>query len=122
MNKKEILDAHKRRKGKIEVVPKMPLRNRRDLSIAYTPGVAEVSKAIAKNKKLALLYTMKANTVAVVSDGSAVLGLGNVGPEAALPVMEGKAVLFKDFANVDAFPISRIRSHLMEKNITRSHL
>lgn len=90
--------------GKIEVNSKKKL-TKKNLSILYTPGVAEVSKAIAKNKKLSHEYTIRRNTVAVISDGSAVLGLGNIGPEAALPVMEGKALLFKELAGVDAFPI-----------------
>jgi malate dehydrogenase (oxaloacetate-decarboxylating) len=81
------------------------IKSKQDLSLAYTPGVAEVSRAIAKDKKLARTMTLKANSVAVISDGSAVLGLGNIGPEAALPVMEGKAVLFKEFAGIDAYPI-----------------
>lgn len=84
---------------------KASIKNRRDLSLAYTPGVAEVSRVVAKDSKLAKVYTLKKNTVAVVSDGSAVLGLGNIGPYGAIPVMEGKAVLFKEFADVDAFPI-----------------
>ncbi len=91
--------------GKLEVTPKVELRHRDDLSRAYTPGVARVCKAIAKNKGDARKLTIKRNTVAVVSDGSAVLGLGNIGPEAALPVMEGKAALFKRFAGVDAWPV-----------------
>ena len=91
--------------GKLEVVPKLELRNRDDLSRAYTPGVARVSKAIAEDKNLARKLTVKRNTIAVVTDGSAVLGLGNIGPEGALPVMEGKAALFKQFANVDAWPV-----------------
>ncbi|WP_291293464.1 NADP-dependent malic enzyme [Enterococcus sp.] len=91
--------------GKLEVVSKVAIENRRDLSIAYTPGVAAVSSAIAEDRKLAYSLTTKKNTVAVVSDGSAVLGLGNIGPEAAMPVMEGKAALFKRFADVDAIPI-----------------
>ena len=90
--------------GKIEVQSKVKL-TKENLSILYTPGVADVSIAIAKNKKLAQKYTIQKNTIAVVSDGSAVLGLGNIGPEAALPVMEGKALLFKELAGVDAFPI-----------------
>lgn len=90
--------------GKIEIRSKQKL-TKQNLPVLYTPGVADVSKAIAKNKKLAFEYTIKKNTVAVISDGSAVLGLGNLGPEAALPVMEGKALLFKELANVDAFPI-----------------
>jgi len=91
--------------GKLEVRPRLPLKTRDDLSIAYTPGVARISSAIAEEPDTVWSLTIKRNTVAVVSDGSAVLGLGNIGPEAALPVMEGKAVLFKEFANVDAFPI-----------------
>ncbi|MFC4336615.1 NAD-dependent malic enzyme [Salininema proteolyticum] len=91
--------------GKIEVKSKVPLRNRDDLSMAYTPGVARVCRAIADNPDDARRLTIKRNTVAVVSDGSAVLGLGNIGPEAAMPVMEGKAALFKKFADVDAWPV-----------------
>ncbi|WP_427016871.1 NAD-dependent malic enzyme [Pseudarthrobacter sp. P1] len=91
--------------GKLEVVPKVALRNRDDLSRAYTPGVARVCMAIAENPEDARRLTIKRNTVAVVTDGSAVLGLGNIGPAAALPVMEGKAALFKQFANVDAWPV-----------------
>ena len=91
--------------GKLEVVPRTPLKTRDDLSMAYTPGVARVSSAIAEDPAKVWALTIKQNTVAVVSDGSAVLGLGDVGPEAALPVMEGKAVLFKEFGGVDAFPI-----------------
>src|SRR5947199_1508164 len=91
--------------GKIEVTPKVALRNRDDLSRAYTPGVARVCQAIAANPEDARRLTIKRNTVAVVTDGSAVLGLGNLGPAAALPVMEGKAALFKQFAGVDAWPV-----------------
>ncbi len=91
--------------GKIEVNPRVPLRNRDDLSRAYTPGVARVCQAIAKNPDDARRLTIKRNTVAVLTDGSAVLGLGNIGPAAALPVMEGKAALFKRFAGVDAWPV-----------------
>ncbi|GHG51797.1 malate dehydrogenase [Sinomonas cellulolyticus] len=91
--------------GKLEVVPKVPLRNRDDLSRAYTPGVARVCRAIAENPDDARRLTVKRNTVAVVTDGTAVLGLGDIGPAAALPVMEGKAALFKQFANVDAWPV-----------------
>jgi len=90
--------------GKIEICSKVKLTER-NLAFLYTPGVAEVSKAIAKDKKLSFSYTMRKNTVAVISDGSAVLGLGNIGPEAALPVMEGKALLFKELGGVDAIPI-----------------
>jgi len=93
------------RRGKIHTGLNMPVKSRDDLSMAYTPGVARVCSAIAENRQKAFKYTIKANTVAVVSDGSAVLGLGDIGPEAAMPVMEGKAMLFKEFADVDAFPI-----------------
>jgi malate dehydrogenase (oxaloacetate-decarboxylating) len=93
------------RGGKIHTGLNMPLKSRDDLSMAYTPGVARVCTAIAENRQKAFKYTIKANTVAVVSDGTAVLGLGDIGPEAAMPVMEGKAMLFKEFADVDAFPI-----------------
>jgi len=99
------LKLHKKFHGKLGVASKVPVRNRKDLSLAYTPGVAEVCRVIAKDKKLANAYTLKRNTMAVISDGSAILGLGNLGAEAAIPVMEGKAVLFKEFADVDAFPI-----------------
>lgn len=99
------IEAHKKHKGKISIEPKMPLETKDDLSIAYTPGVAEPCEEIAVNEEKAYLYTTKGNMVAVVSDGSAVLGLGNIGPEASLPVMEGKSVLFKKFAGVDAMPI-----------------
>ena len=99
------LALHKEWNGKLETVSKSPVKSREDLSLAYTPGVAEPCKVIAEDKETAYTYTMKANTVAVVSDGSAVLGLGNIGPHAAMPVMEGKAVLFKEFGNVNAVPI-----------------
>jgi len=102
---KESIEAHKKYGGKIAIESKMPLDTREDLSIAYTPGVAEPCREIAGNKRKAYDYTWKKNSVAVVSDGSAVLGLGNIGPEASLPVMEGKCVLFKKFAEVDAVPI-----------------
>ena len=99
------LELHEKHRGKLEVRSKFPLRDRADLSTAYTPGVAAVCKAVHEDPSKALTHTIKANTVAVVSDGSAVLGLGDIGPLAALPVMEGKAVLFKEFADIDAFPI-----------------
>ncbi|MCH5344520.1 MAG: NADP-dependent malic enzyme [Acetatifactor sp.] len=99
------LQMHEKWNGKLETVSKSPVKSREDLSIAYTPGVAEPCKVIAEDKEQAYKYTMKANTVAVVSDGSAVLGLGNIGPYAAMPVMEGKAVLFKEFGGVNAVPI-----------------
>ena len=99
------LELHKQWNGKLETISKAPVKSREALSLAYTPGVAEPCKAIAKDKEAAYIYTMKSNTVAVISDGSAVLGLGNIGPHAAMPVMEGKAVLFKEFGNVNAVPI-----------------
>ena len=99
------LKLHEEWNGKLEIVAKSPVKSREDLSLAYTPGVAEPCKVIAQDKEAAYKYTMKANTVAVVSDGSAVLGLGNIGPYAAMPVMEGKAVLFKEFGGVNAVPI-----------------
>jgi malate dehydrogenase (oxaloacetate-decarboxylating) len=102
---KQSLKVHKKAKGKLGVYSKMKVRNKTELSLAYTPGVAEVSRVLAKDKSLATSLTLKSNSVAVISDGSAVLGLGNIGPYGALPVMEGKAVLFKEFANVDAYPI-----------------
>lgn len=104
-NNEKALMKHKEWNGKLETVSKTPVKSREDLAIAYTPGVAEPCKVIAEDKEQAYVYTMKANTVAVVSDGSAVLGLGNIGPYAAMPVMEGKAVLFKEFGGVNAVPI-----------------
>lgn len=103
--REEALHMHRVNKGKLESKSKVPVRNARDLSLAYSPGVAEPCKEIYDKPETVYDYTMKGNMVAVVSDGTAVLGLGNIGPEAALPVMEGKAVLFKSFAGVDAFPI-----------------
>ena len=103
-NEKALM-LHEQWNGKLETVSKTPVKSREDLSLAYTPGVAEPCKVIAKDKEATYKYTMKANTVAVVSDGSAVLGLGNIGPHAAMPVMEGKAVLFKEFGGVNAVPI-----------------
>ena len=102
---KESLELHKKHKGKIEVVSKIEVTTTDDLSRVYSPGVAAPCLAIAENVEEAYNLTIKGNTIAVVSDGTAVLGLGNIGPEAAIPVMEGKAMLFKKFANVDAFPI-----------------
>ena len=103
-NEKALL-LHEKWNGKLETISKTPVKSREDLSLAYTPGVAEPCKVIAKDKEAAYKYTMKSNTVAVVSDGSAGLGLGNIGPYAAMPVMEGKAVLFKEFGGVNAVPI-----------------
>jgi malate dehydrogenase (oxaloacetate-decarboxylating) len=102
---REALALHERHHGKLEIRSKVPLRTKRDLARAYTPGVAEVCREIQRDKYLAYKYTLKANTIAIVTDGSAVLGLGNIGGYAAIPVMEGKAVLFKKFAGIDAFPI-----------------
>lgn len=101
----ESANFHKKYKGKLEIKSKIPLEGKLDLSLAYSPGVAEVSRLIHKDKAVSYTHTLKGNTVAVISDGSAILGLGNLGPHAALPVMEGKCILFKNFANVDAFPI-----------------
>jgi len=102
---KKSLELHKKKKGKLEIKSKFPLKNKNDLSIAYTPGVAEPCRQIAKNPSDVYKYTIKGNSVAVVTNGTAVLGLGNIGPQAALPVMEGKCLLFKEFADVDAYPI-----------------
>lgn len=101
----ESIKMHKEKKGKLEIKSKVPVNTRDDLSIAYTPGVAAVSMEIAKDKKKVYELTIKQNSVAVITDGSAVLGLGNIGPEAAMPVMEGKSILFKEFAGIDAYPI-----------------
>ena len=101
----ESLELHRKHGGKLRVTSKVPLKDHDDLSRAYTPGVAEISRAIAKDPKLAKVLTIKKNSVAVVSDGSAILGLGNLGALAAIPVMEGKAAIFKQFGGVDAFPI-----------------
>lgn len=102
---KESLAMHRQLGGVLEVASKVRLRTIHDLSVAYTPGVAEPCRKISEDPELAYLYTLKRNTIAVVTDGSAVLGLGNIGPYAALPVMEGKAIIFKEFAGIDAFPI-----------------
>ncbi len=104
-NAEKALMIHEEWNGKFETTPKMQIRTREDLALAYTPGVAEPCKVIAENKEAAYKYTIKSNTIAVVSDGSAVLGLGNIGAHAAMPVMEGKAVLFKQFGGVNAVPI-----------------
>nr|WP_330362224.1 NADP-dependent malic enzyme [Lacrimispora saccharolytica] len=103
-NEKALL-LHEEWKGKLEIISKAKVKSREDLALAYTPGVAEPCKVIAKNPEAAYQYTVKSNTIAVVSDGSAVLGLGNIGPLAAMPVMEGKAVLFKEFGGINAIPI-----------------
>ncbi len=102
---KESIELHKEHHGKIELAVKVPMNNRDDLSRAYTPGIAEISREIGRDPSLAREYTLKRNTVAIISDGSAILGLGNLGALAAIPVMEGKAAILKSFANVDAFPI-----------------
>ena len=106
MNEKKLaLDMHKKWSGKIEVASRVSLESGEDLAIAYTPGVAEPCLEIAKDRELSYEYTRRHNLVAVVTDGSAVLGLGDIGPEAGMPVMEGKCVLFKEFGDVDAFPL-----------------
>ncbi|NQV00894.1 MAG: NAD-dependent malic enzyme [Parcubacteria group bacterium] len=102
---KKSLELHKKKKGKLEIKSKIPLNNKTDLAIVYTPGVAKPCQEIAKNPDNAYEYTIKGNSVAVVTNGTAVLGLGNIGAQAALPVMEGKCLLFKKFANIDAYPI-----------------
>ena len=104
-NAEKALKLHEEWQGKLEIRSKAEVKSKEDLALAYTPGVAEPCKLIAKDKDLAYKYTIKSNTIAVVSDGSAVLGLGNIGPHAAMPVMEGKAVLFKEFGGVNAIPI-----------------
>ena len=104
--KEEALELHRKYKGKLEIISKIPLKTREDLSLAYTPGVAFACQEIAANKEKVYEYTFKGRFVAIVTDGSAVLGLGNIGAEASLPVMEGKAQLFKEFGGVDAFPIA----------------
>ena len=104
-NAEKALQLHEEWNGKFETTPKMKIQTREDLALAYTPGVAEPCKVIAKDKEAAYKYTIKSNTIAVVSDGSAVLGLGNIGAHAAMPIMEGKAVLFKEFGNVNAVPV-----------------
>ena len=102
---KEALELHMLNGGKLEIKSKVPLNDRDDLSRAYSPGVAEISRVIGEDKDLAKILTLKKNTIAIVSDGSSILGLGNLGASAAIPVMEGKAIILKEFANVDAFPI-----------------
>ena len=102
---KDALALHETHHGKLEIRSKVPLKTKVDLTRAYTPGVAEVCRQIVKDKNLAYKYTLKANTIAIITDGSAVLGFGNIGGYAAIPVMEGKAILFKEFAGIDAFPI-----------------
>ena len=102
---KESLKLHESLKGKIELKSKVDIKDKDDLTLAYTPGVAAPCLAIKDNKEDVYKYTSKGNTIAVISDGSAVLGLGNIGPHAGIPVMEGKAILFKRFANIDAIPL-----------------
>ena len=104
-NAEKAIALHEEWNGKFETTPKMTIATRQDLALAYTPGVAEPCKIIAKDQSAAYKYTIKSNTIAVVSDGSAVLGLGNIGAYAAMPVMEGKSVLFKSFGGVNAVPI-----------------
>ncbi|MDF4069789.1 malic enzyme-like NAD(P)-binding protein, partial [Staphylococcus aureus] len=102
----EALEMHKRNQGKLEVKPNVKVTNKEELSLAYSPGVAEPCKDIYEDKRKVYDYTIKGNTVAVITDGTAVLGLGNIGPEASIPVMEGKAVLFKSFAGINGVPIA----------------
>ena len=101
----ESLELHKKLRGKISIAARAKIKNTKDLSLLYTPGVAEPSRIIAKNRDAAYDLTNKWNNVAIVTDGTRVLGLGDIGPEAALPVMEGKALIMKEFANIDAFPL-----------------
>lgn len=103
--KKETFKLHEKYRGKIEVISKVKLRDKEDLSLAYTPGVGEISKSIAENPEKINLYTSRGNSVAIVTDGTAVLGLGDIGVEASLPVMEGKSILFKELGEVDAYPV-----------------
>lgn len=103
--KQQALDAHEQHHGKIEITSKMKVTNNEELALAYTPGVAEPCKKIAENPEDSYKYTSRGNLVAVISDGTAVLGLGDIGPRAAMPVMEGKAILFKEFANIDSIPL-----------------
>ncbi|HMA59272.1 MAG TPA: NADP-dependent malic enzyme [Halanaerobiales bacterium] len=112
--KEEALKLHKKLKGKLSIKSKQKIKNKRDLSLLYTPGVAEACQQIYKDEESIYDYTIKNNSVAIVSDGSAVLGLGDIGPKAALPVMEGKAVLFKEFADVDAYPLCITRRNVDE--------
>ena len=102
----EALEMHRKNQGKLEVSPKVKVTNKEELSLAYSPGVAEPCKEIHEDPRKVFEYTMKSNTVAVVTDGTAVLGLGNIGAEASIPVMEGKAVLFKSFSGIDGVPIA----------------
>lgn len=120
--REESLHLHRQHRGKLTVKSKVPVKNTRDLSLAYSPGVAEPCKEIFEYPDEVYTYTIKGNLVAVISDGTAVLGLGNIGPEAALPVMEGKAVLFKSFAGVDAFPICLGTSDVEQVIQTIKHL
>ena len=111
MLSRDALILHQMHKGKLEIHSKVPLQTRHDLSLAYTPGVAAVCREIAEDTDRVWQYTLKSNTVGIITDGTAVLGLGNIGPYAAIPVMEGKAILFKEFAGIDAFPICLDTTH-----------
>jgi malate dehydrogenase (oxaloacetate-decarboxylating) len=105
VTKEEAIEAHRKRKGKMEIISKVPLTTQNDLATYYTPGVAYVSEAVKQDKELSFEYTNRANSLAIVSDGTRILGLGDIGPEAGMPVMEGKAILFKKFGGVDAIPL-----------------
>jgi len=120
--KQQALQVHREKRGKLEIASRVPLETKEDLSIAYTPGVAEVCLAIAKDKDLVWDLTMRGRSVAIVTDGSAILGLGNIGPEAGLPVMEGKAIIYKHFADVDAWPICLDTQDTEEIIATVKHL
>jgi malate dehydrogenase (oxaloacetate-decarboxylating) len=115
--KKEALALHKEHQGKLEIHSKVRIKDQHDLALAYTPGVAYACKEIEANPMDAYVYTAKSNMVAVITDGSAVLGLGNIGPYAAIPVMEGKSILLKELAGVDSFPLCR-KTQDVEENIT----
>jgi malate dehydrogenase (oxaloacetate-decarboxylating) len=103
--KQQALEAHEKNRGKLEIRSKMKVTNNEELALAYTPGVAEPCKKIAENPEDSYKYTSRGNMVAVISDGTAVLGLGDIGPRASMPVMEGKSILFKEFADIDSFPL-----------------
>ena len=118
---KRALELHARYRGKIQTAPKVPLRGAQDLAVWYTPGVAEPCRAIVNEPEAVFSFTNRANTVAIVSDGSRVLGLGDIGPEAGLPVMEGKALLFKLFGGIDAIPAERGPTKITRKRVKKGN-